>query len=39
MMVALFLLSVPCTAQDADPLLNDVFQDHVVLQRSEPIPV
>lgn len=38
-MVPLLLLSVPCTAQDADPLLNTVFQDHVVLQRSEPIPV
>ena len=39
MMVPLLLRSVPCTAQDADPLLNAVFQDHVVLQRSEPIPV
>ncbi len=37
------LLSVltvsPSPAQDPDPLLNPVFQDHVVLQRNEPVQV
>lgn len=29
----------PCAAQDDPPLLNPLFQDHVVLQRNQPIRV
>lgn len=38
-----FLLSLlavlPCTAQETDPLLNPIFQDHVVLQRDTTVRV
>lgn len=30
---------LPCAAQSADPLLSPVFQDHVVLQRDQPVRV
>lgn len=33
------LVSLPCAAQDAGSLLNPIFQDHVVLQRDEPVRV
>ena len=36
----LSLLAVlPCTAQDTDPLLNPIFQDHVVVQRDTTVRV
>ena len=33
------LLALPSSAQDRTPLLDEVFQRHVVLQRDKPIPV
>lgn len=30
---------VPCGAQSVEPLLSPVFQDHVVLQREQPVQV
>ncbi len=33
------LAVLPCTAQDTDPLLNPIFQDHVVVQRDTTVRV
>jgi len=36
---ASIVITVPCIAQDSDPLLNPLFQDHLVLQRDTSIQV
>jgi sialate O-acetylesterase len=38
-LVLSLLAALPSPAQDSNPLLNPVFQDHVVLQRNEPVQV
>lgn len=38
-LVVPMILSTPCVAQSDASLLNPVFQDHVVLQRNEPIQI
>src|ERR1700732_3988371 len=38
-LAACLALGAPCAAAPARPLLDEMFQDHAVLQRDRPIPV